>query len=294
MAVTFFQSLVSGAALGLIYGLPALAIVLLFNTANFFNLAQGEMMMISTYILYQLHFVAGVGIIPTLIITLLIMVGMGFLINTAIFAPLRRMKARELFVLIITIALGIFLKNFCLLVWGSTPVSAASIWPSQSIYILGLRFMPSTLIILGVSVILIIFLYIIQNRTKFGTAMRAASENKTAASLMGIRVNLVIGESFALSLFITAVAGVLSTSTLYIYPEMADTVALKAFAATIIGGFGNPVGAIIGGLVIGIVETFVSFVIPATVKDGIVFVILIAFLLFKPTGLFKTENTSKL
>ena len=218
---------------------------------------------------------------------------LGLIINWVIFEPLRKMKARELFVLITTIALSIFFKNLTRIIWGSTPVSVAMIWPTEALNILGMRVMPSTVVILVVSVILIVALYLLQTKSKFGTSMRAASENKVAASLMGIKVNTVIGASFAISLIITAVAGVLSTSVLYIYPEMADSLALKAFAATIIGGFGNPVGAIVGGIIIGVIETLVSFVLPASLKDAITFFLLIVFLLFKPTGLFKTENTQK-
>jgi branched-chain amino acid transport system permease protein len=110
---------------------------------------------------------------------------------------------------------------------------------------------------------------------------------------MGIRVDRIIGMSFAVSLAITAIAGILSISVLYLIPEMGDSISTKAFTATVIGGFGNPVGAVVGGVLLGIVETFIAMALPASYKNAITFLLLIAFLLFKPSGLFKTGISSK-
>lgn len=290
---TILQAMFSGVAIGLVYGLPALAIVLLWNTAGFFNLAQGECLAFSTFVLYQFYIILEWNFWISVFVTLVIMPLVGLLLNLIIFNPLRKFKARELYVLITTIAIGIFLKNLIRLIWGSKPLSITTIWPKEPLSVLGSSIMPSALVILGVCAVLVVALYILSQKTRFGIAMRAASENKVAASLMGIQVDFVIGMSFALSLFITAVAGILSTSVLYLIPEMGDSIGLKAFAATIIGGFGNPAGAIIGGILIGVIETFVSFVLPASIKDGITFMLLIIFLLFKPTGIFLTEDSSK-
>lgn len=287
------QTVLGGASIGLIYGLPALAIVLLFNSAGFFNLAQGEFLALSTYILYQTLILWELPLSLSMVITVVFMSIVGLLVNLALFTPLRKFQAKELHILIATIALSIFLKNLMRLIWKSKPLSINTIFSKQPVNVLGASVMPSTFWILGVSIVLMTLLYILSQKTKFGVAMRAAAENKQAASLMGISVDKAIGFAFAISLVITAVAGILSTSVLYLIPEMGDSISTKAFAATIIGGFGNPVGAIVGGILLGIVETLVSLVLPASYKNAVTFLILIAFLLFKPNGLFKTAYTTK-
>ena len=287
------QVLLGGTSIGLIYALPALAIVLLYNTAGFFNLAQGECLALATYVLYQFFVLWGLPLWISIPATILVLALFGLLINKLLFNPLRKFRAKELYVLITTIALSIFLQNMMRLIWGSKPLAISNVFPSKAINILGANVMPYMFCILGVSAVLLGVLYILLTKTKYGIAMTAASENKDAASLMGVRVDAIIGLSFAISLGITAVSGVLSTSVLYLQPEMGTSVSTKAFAACIIGGFGNPAGAIIGGILLGIVETAVAMVLPASYKDAITFALLILFLLFKPTGLFKTRNSTK-
>lgn len=289
----FIQVMMSGIAIGLLYALPALAIVMLFNTAGFFNLAQGEFLALSTYFLYQTHMLWGMPLVPSIIITIAILGVIGVLVNKLLFNVLRKFKAKELLILIATIALSVFLKNAIRAVWGTKPLAMTGMFPTQPFNIFGAYVMPSAFWIMGASFILIVVLYLLSQKSVFGIAMRAASFDREAASLMGMKVNTIIGASFAISLMVTAVAGILSTSTLYLIPEMGDSVAIKSFAATVVGGFGNPAGAVIGGLLIGVVESFVSLTLPASYKNAITFVILIVFLLFKPSGIFKTQIVNK-
>lgn len=287
------QVLFGGVSIGLIYGLPALGIVLLFNTAGFFNLAQGEFLALSTYVLYQVYVLWKIPLLLSIVITVGVMIAAGLFVNLVLFTPLRKFNAKELYILIATIALSIFMKNFMRLIWKSKPLNIMTIFPQKPLKLLGANVMPSVLWILGISLILIFLLFILSQKSKLGTGMRAASEHKEAASLMGIAVDKVIGLSFAISLAITAVAGILSTSVLYMIPEMGDSISTKAFAATVIGGFGNPVGAIVGGIILGVIETIASMILPASYKNAITFLLLIAFLLFKPTGIFKTSSNKK-
>ena len=287
------QVLLSGTSIGLIYALPALAIVLLYNTAGFFNLAQGECLALATYILYHLFVLLDIPLWISIPATVVILALFGLLINRILFNPLRKFRAKELYVLITTIALSIFMQNLMRLIWGSKPLAISGIFPVTPVNILGATVMPYMFWTLGISAILLGILFVLLKKTKYGIAMIAASENKDAASLMGIRVDAIIGMAFGISLSITAVAGILSTSVLYLLPEMGSSISTKAFAACIIGGFGNPAGAIIGGILLGIVETAVAIVLPASYKDAITFALLILFLLFKPTGLFKTSNSTK-
>ena len=283
----------SGIAIGLIYALPALAIVMLYNTAGFFNLAQGEFLAVATYVLYQTYMLWKLPLPLAILITIIILGVLGVVVNKLLFDVLRKFKAKELLVLIATIALSVFLKNAIRAVWGTKPLAMTGMFPTTPMNIMGAYVMPSTFWIMGTSLVLIVVLYILSQKSVFGMAMRASAFDREAASLMGVKVNTIIGGSFAISLMVTAVAGILSSSTLYLIPEMGDSIATKSFAATVVGGFGNPVGAVIGGVLIGVVESFVSLSLPASYKNAITFVILIAFLLFKPGGLFKSQITTK-
>lgn len=287
------QVLMSGIAIGLIYALPALAIVMLYNTAGFFNLAQGEFLAVATYVLYQTYMIWMLPLPLAILITIVVLGVVGVLVNKLLFDVLRRFKAKELLVLIATIALSVFLKNAIRAVWGTKPLAMTGMFPTSPLNIFGAFVMPSTFWIMGASLVLMVILYTLSQKSTFGMAMRAAAADREAASLMGVKVNTIIGASFAISLMVTAVAGILSSSTLYLIPEMGDSIATKSFAATVVGGFGNPVGAVIGGVLIGVIESFVSLSLPASYKNAITFVILIAFLLFKPGGLFKSQITTK-
>lgn len=290
---TVISVLFGGISTGLLYALPALAIVMLFNTAGFFNLAQGELLALACYVLYQLLMLWNLPVWLSLVVTVCVLVGVGLLINVGLFSLLRKFKCKELYILIATIALSIFLKNTIRQIWGSKALAVKGIFNSKSVNILGANVMDYTFWILGVSIVLMLMLYILAKKTKLGIAMTAAAENLDAASLMGVKSGAIIGLSFAISLGITAVAGILSTTVLYLQPEMGGSLATKAFAATVIGGFGNPVGAIIGGIILGIVETSVAMVLPASYKNAITFALLIIFLIFKPNGLFKTRTSTK-
>jgi branched-chain amino acid transport system permease protein len=155
------------------------------------------------------------------------------------------------------------------------------------------QIMPHTFWTVGLSLLLITGLYILSRKSLLGVAMRAAAESREVAQLMGVKSNFIISLSFIISLMITAVAGILATPILFLIPEMGDSLGLKAFAATIIGGFGNPLGAVVGGILLGIVETLAGIYLSSSYKDAIAFGILIAFLLFRPKGLFSLKISEK-
>ena len=234
--------------------------------------------------LYQTLILWELPLSLSMVITVVFMSIVGLLVNLALFTPLRKFQAKELHILIATIALSIFLKNLMRLIWKSKPLSINTIFSKQPVNVLGASVMPSTFWILGVSIVLMTLLYILSQKTKFGVAMRAAAENKQAASLMGISVDKAIGFAFAISLVSTAVAGILSTSVLYLIPEMGDSISTKAFAATIIGGLGHPVGANVGGILLGDrgKHWFAGFA--SKLQNAVTFLILIAFPLFNQTA----------
>jgi branched-chain amino acid transport system permease protein len=290
----FVQLAAGGIAIGLLYALPALAIVLLWNTAGFFNLAQGDFVALTSYFMYFFFVMEHMPFLLASLATLACLGVVGFILDKALFYPLRRFNSHPLLTLIITIALSVFLKNLIRAIWGTKPLSLGSDFGSTTIRIFHAQIMSHAFWTVGVSILLILGLYILSQKSLLGLAMRSAAESREVAQLMGVKSNFIITLSFALSLMITAVAGILATPILFLIPEMGDSLGLKAFAATIIGGFGNPVGAVIGGILLGIVETFAGMFLSSSYKDAIAFAILIAFLLFKPNGLFRLKVSDKL
>ncbi|SMB92272.1 branched-chain amino acid transport system permease protein [Thermanaeromonas toyohensis ToBE] len=287
------QVLAGGMAIGLLYSLPALAIVLLWNTAGFFNLAQGDFMALSAYCLLLFYMTLRLPFIISALFTILVLAIVGFVVDKILFYPLRKFRAQELLTLIATVGLSVFMKNLIRATWGTKPLSITNVFGTNPLKIMGAYIMPHVLWIMGVSILLIIVLYYLSQKSLLGIAMRAAAEDKEAAQLMGIKVNTMIGLSFAISLAITAVAGILSSPILYLVPEMGDSIGLKAFAATVIGGFGNPAGAVFGGVILGLVETLVGMFLTSSYKNAITFAVLIGFLLFKPDGLFALRTSEK-
>jgi branched-chain amino acid transport system permease protein len=289
----FLQVVAGGTAIGLLYALPALAIVLLWNTAGFFNLAQGDFVALTSYFLYFFYIMMHMPFVLAAVLTILCLGAVGFIVDKALFHPLRRFNCNPLLMLIVTIALSVFLKNLIRAIWGTKPLSLGNVFGESPVNFFHAQIMPHTFWTVGLSLLLITGLYILSRKSLLGVAMRAAAESREVAQLMGVKSNFIISLSFIISLMITAVAGILATPILFLIPEMGDSLGLKAFAATIIGGFGNPLGAVVGGILLGIVETLAGIYLSSSYKDAIAFGILIAFLLFRPKGLFSLKISEK-
>ena len=152
---------------------------------------------------------------------------------------------------------------------------------------------PIYLIIMAVALVIMVGLYLMFKKTKMGLAMKAVSYNKNISSLMGINVSVVVAFSFGLAAFLSTISGILSAQIIFVRYNMAAVMLQKAFSAAVVGGLGNPSGAIIGGLMIGVIETFGGNIIGAQYKDIISFVIMIIVLMFKPSGLFATRTKQK-
>jgi branched-chain amino acid transport system permease protein len=277
----------------LLYALPALGVVLLWNTASFFNLAQGDFIALASYLMYSFYVLQHLSFGLSVLATMAIMVLFGLAVDGLLLKPLRRFNANHFLILISTIGLSIFLKNAIRVIWGTQPQAMPNVFGKTPLTVLGAHVMPHSFWMMGVTVVLIVALHLFSTRTKSGVGMQATSQVRSAAQLMGINVGSMSALAFALNSLLAAVVGILASPILFLSPEMGDSLGTKAFAATIIGGFGNPAGTIVGGLLLGFTETFAAGYVSAGYKDAISFTLLVMFILLRPGGIFATRSTKK-
>ncbi|KYZ75779.1 hypothetical protein AXX12_11270 [Anaerosporomusa subterranea] len=291
---TFVQLLIGGLSIGALYALPALGITLIWNAAGVFNFANGEFVMISSFMIYTLYLSMKLPFVGALLITVCFMFLFGVLIEKTIVNTLRRQNAPAIKALVSFIALSIFIRNAARFVWGTAPRTIENPFGSKPFELLpGIFVMPHSIWIIGICVVVMLLLLALFKATKLGIAMRATTQNRTVAALMGVNTSWMVSLVFGLSSIIAGIAGALSGAVFFITLDMGIMFGTKAFAANIIGGFGNPMGAIVGGLILGVTETLGASFISSMYKDVITFTLLLLFLLFKPKGLFKLDIVDK-
>lgn len=282
----FVSFLVNGISLGSIYAIIALGYTMVYGIARMLNFAHGDVIMIGSYLVFVLMGSLGM---PPFVAVLGAMVGctlLGITIERIAYKPLR--EAPSLAVLITAIGVSYLLQNVALLIWGSNPKSFTSVVKMDPIRLFDgqLVITGETLATIIISVIIMIALTLFVNRTKMGRAMLAVSEDKGAAQLMGINVNRTISLTFAIGSALAAIAGVLLCST---YPTLQPTTGampgIKAFVAAVFGGIGSIPGAMLGGVLLGVIESLSKAYISSQMADAIVFGVLVIVLLVKPTGI---------
>lgn len=297
------QQIFNGLSLGSIYALIALGYTMIYGILRFINFAHGDVFMIGAFAGYYLGilfaFSSG-SIASTLPLAIVILIGamaitalLGYTIEKLAYKPLR--KSPKLTILITAIGVSLFLEYSGQLVFGADPKSFPSLLENKPVVNLaGAVIGSNPLVVLITAGILMYVLSLIVMKTKIGTAMRAVSFNPTAASLMGININSIISFTFIIGSSLAGAAGILyGLNYPSIDPLMGILPGLKAFVAAVLGGIGNIPGAAVGGMIIGILETFVTGYISPTYRDAIAFGILILILLFKPTGLFGKKEIEK-
>jgi branched-chain amino acid transport system permease protein len=286
------QLVVSGLANGCVYGLIALGFVLIYKATEAVNFAQGDFMMFGAFITIWLTNSDYVGLnfwlaVP---IAMVIMGTFGYLLDMFV---LRRMFGQpQIAMVILTIALGFILRFVAGAIWGHDPLSLESPFVGIEVRLGTLVLGMEEIAIVVVTILLAASLYFFFNRSKLGMAMQAASQNQLAAYYMGIPVKRIQSMVWALSGIVAAIAGMLYASKSTIDPTT-GLLGIKAFAAAVIGGFGSLPGAIIGGLIIGLVEPFAAFYLPAGYSQVAPYMILLLVLIFRPDGLFAQMQKKK-
>jgi branched-chain amino acid transport system permease protein len=284
------QVLFQGLALGSIYALVALGFVLIVRAANVVNFAQGDFAMVGAYLM-----VASLGaLMPywlAFIIAILAMGLFGWIFSITVYYPLRHRSFLP--VLISTLGASIFLQNLVLALVGAQPRPMPKLLNFDGISIAGVFLDSQYLAILVVTMVCVIFQYVLFEHTLLGKKLQATSQDKDMARLLGIPVALMITLTFIYSAALGGLAGILVAPILFVSIGMGSIIALKAFAATIVGGFGDIKGAIVGGLLIGIVESFAAFHISVPYKDAYAFLMLFIILIVRPQGLFGEKISEK-
>ncbi len=292
--MAFISNLINGISLGSVYAIIALGYTMVYGIAKMLNFAHGDVIMVGAYISFCATTYLNLPPVVSVVMAMAVCTVLGILIEGLAYRPLR--KASSLAVLITAIGVSYFLQNVALLIWGSAPKTFSSIVPFGSISLFGgkLIITVESLVTVAACILIMIFLMLFTKRTRMGKGMRAVSEDKDAAELMGINVNVTISVTFAIGSALAAIAGVLLCSA---YPVLVPTTGsmpgIKAFTAAVFGGIGSIPGAMIGGILLGIIEIFSKSYISTALSDAIVFAVLIIVLLVKPSGILGKKITEK-
>ena len=293
--MSFLNYLISGISLGSVYAIIALGYTMVYGIAKMLNFAHGDVIMVGSYVVWVAIARSGLPVPAALLLGIVVCTALGVVIERVAYRPLRG-AASPLAVLITAIGVSYLLQNLALLIFRSDPKSFASVVPIKALKLAGGRLSISgeTIATVLVSVIVMIALTSFIRFTKPGQAMLAVSEDQGAARLMGINVNGTIALTFAIGSGLAAVAGVLLCSA---YPSLTPYTGsmpgIKAFTAAVFGGIGSIPGAMIGGILLGIIEIFGRAYISAQMADAIVFGVLIIILVVKPTGLMGRQIQEK-
>ena len=284
--VSFLRFLINGISLGSVYAIIALGYTMVYGIAKMLNFAHGDVIMVGAYVSFCAMYYLNVPPVLAVLMAMVVCTVLGVVIEGLAYRPLR--QAASLAVLITAIGVSYLLQNAALLIWSSNPKIFPSVFNLGSITLFGgaLTITSETMLTIAANIVIMIALTLFTSRTKMGKAMRAVSEDKGAAELMGINVNRTISLTFAIGSALAAIAGVLLYSS---YPTLQPTTGsmpgIKAFTAAVFGGIGSIPGAMIGGLLLGIIEILGKAYISTELGDALVFGVLIIVLLFKPAGL---------
>ena len=285
------QLLFSGLGIGAIYALVALGFVLIFRATSVVNFAQGEFSMVAAYLMVVFAVDLGWPYWLSFLVAIAGMALLGAVFNLGVYYPLR--NRTFLPVIISTIGASIFLANTVLALYGPQPQVLPGWFDTPGVQLGPVYLDSQYLLIIGVTILLVGFQYWFFERTLLGKKLQATSQDKEMAALLGVPVATMIMITFIYSAVLGGIAGILVAPILFVSIQMGSTIALKAFAATIIGGFGDVAGAIVGGFALGIIETFGAAYISVPYKDAFAFLVLILFLAFRPQGLFGERVAEK-
>jgi branched-chain amino acid transport system permease protein len=290
-ASQLLQYVITGLTVGSIYAMVALGFNIIYNVTEIINLAQGEFVMLGGLIMVFFHAVLGLPIILAFPATIMLVTLVGILLDRLAIRPIRHPSVLTL--IIATIAASIIIKGTAMFIWGKDPLDLPAFSGRIPISFLGAVIQPQYFWVIGLLIIIVIALTLFFDRTLLGKAMSACADNPDAASLVGINVKNMIMLSFALSAGIGAVAGIVVTPIALMEYDRGAMLAVKGFGAVILGGLGSFPGAILGGLIMGTIESLGAGLLSSGYKDAYALIVLLAVLFFRPSGLLGSVEVSK-
>jgi len=286
------QFLLTGITIGTIYGMVALGFNIIYNATGIINFAQGEFVMLGGIVMVWLTTAFKIPLLPGFFLAIALVTVIGALFERLAIYPLKNPPV--LILIMITLAGSIILKGGAMLFWGKEIYTLPHFSGEEPLLFLGATILPQTLWIIGILCVVVAILALFFNFTMVGKAMRACAVNPVAASLVGINVKKMVLLSFALSAALGAIAGIIITPIALMEYDRGAILALKGFAAAVLGGLGNGVGAVVAGLIIGILESLGAGFISSGYKDAIALIVLLLVLFIKPSGIFGVSEASKL
>jgi branched-chain amino acid transport system permease protein len=290
MTAELLQFLVSGLTVGAVYALVALGFTLIYNASDVVNFAQGEFVMLGGMVTVFAS-AAGLALPLAALLAIAVAVLVGLALHRFAIEPARGASAVTL--IIITIGASIFLRGVAQIVFDKRFHQLPAFTGAEPIMLLGAAILPQSFFVIGGAVAVFIALFVFLERTLLGKAVLATAANRLAARLVGVDTSFVLALSFGLSAAIGALAGILITPITLTSFDVGTLLALKGFAAAMLGGMGSPLGAVVGGLALGLLESFAAGTISSAYKDAVAFLVILAVLFARPAGLFGRRSVER-
>ena len=286
------QQIINGLTLGATYSLLALGFSLIFGVLAFINFAHGAVAVFGAYVAWYAMESYGASFPLALFLAIIVAGLLGVLIERIGYKPIR--KADPVIAIIVSIGFSFIIVTLTQIIWGSRSHSMSFFGNIKYFEIGTIIFSSAQVVVLLISIAIMVVLMLFINRTKTGLAIRAISQDKETAGLMGVNVNRVISITFALGSVLGAISAIMMAA-IYgaIYPSMGSVIGSKGFAAVVLGGAGSIPGAMVGGILIGVIESLAGTIFNAQIKDAVAFIILIVVLIVKPSGLFVKEKVKE-
>ena len=272
---------VSGLATGSIYALMALSLVIVYNATRTLNFAQGEMLMVSTFVAWSAQRALGLPLLAALLVAVVAAALLALVFERLVIR--RAIGATHWDVLILTLGFSLMLRAGAGIMWSHDEFPFPSFFSNRPIALGPVRVAPASLGIIGASLVLMLALAALFRWTRLGRAMRAVAQNQRAARLMGISVERVYSSSWVIASVVGAVAGVLIAPVVFLSSKM-GLVAINGFTAAVLGGFGSMPGAVVGGMLLGVLENLAPLYLPASIKHSVPFLVMISILIVRPGG----------
>lgn len=291
-ASQLLQYTITGITIGSIYAMVAIGFNVIYNVTEAINFAQGEFVMLGGLVMVLFRVTLNIPVVISLPLTIMVVTVVGVLLDRLVIRPIR--KPSVLSMIIATIGAAFFIKGAAMFIWGKDPFDLPPFTGRNPINFLGAVVLPQSLWVVGFLVAVVITLTLFFDRTILGKALRACAVNPNASSLVGINVKYMILVSFAMSAAIGAVGGIVITPISLMEYDRGAMLAVKGFAACVLGGMGSFAGAVMGGLIIGLIESLGAGLISSGYKDAFALLVLLFVLFLKPSGLFGSAEISKI